>query len=388
MKNFIFLQQKYAVNTYVNRQLTLVNGSGVFLFDEKGEKYLDLMSNYGVSIFGYHHQTVTAALAGQLQQLTTLHGSFTNDVRAEVSEQLVNRCGSGYKQVYWSNSGAEAIEASLKFAVLASGKQKFIVCKRGYHGKTLGALSATAGEKYKKPFRPLLWDFTEIPFNDPIALKNAIDRNTAGFIVEPIQGEGGIYVPDPGYLQRVRKICSDRKILLIIDEIQTGTGRTGSFLASQKEHVFADILCLGKGLAGGIPIGATLISREVAAAIPQHIHTSTFGGNPLACAGVLVTLDLLNAECLNHVKSIGKYFTKQLALLRSEFISEVRGEGLLVGMAVKDKRNQMLKLLQKSHVLAIPSGDDVIRFLPPYIIQKEEINTAIKALRKIVTELS
>ncbi|HLB60179.1 MAG TPA: aspartate aminotransferase family protein [Patescibacteria group bacterium] len=388
MKNFLYLQQKYVVNTYVNRQLTLVKGSGVFLFDEKGEKYLDLMSNYGVSIFGYGHPAITHALVRQLQKLATLHGSFANDLRAEASEKLVKRCGLAYGQVYWSNSGAEAVEAALKFAVLATGKRKFIVCERGYHGKTLGALSATSGEKYKKPFEPLLWDFIRIPFNDPLALEKAIDSRTAGFIVEPIQGEGGVYVPDPDYLQRVRELCNDRKILLILDEIQTGTGRTGSFLASQRGQVSADILCLGKGLAGGIPIGTTLVREEIAALIPKHIHTSTFGGNPLACAGVLVTLDLLNEKNLEHVRNTGKYFKEQLSLLRSGFISGVRGEGLLLGLAIKEKRNHVLKLLQESRILAIPSGEDVIRFLPPYIIQKEEIDTAINALQKIVRGLS
>lgn len=388
MKDYQNLQQQYMVNTYANRQLTLIKGEGVFLFDDKGGKYLDMMSNYGVSIFGYNNRTIADSLINQLQRLITLHCSFTNDTRAEASEKLVKRCGEEYEQVYFSNSGAEAIEAALKFAVLASGKRKFIVCQHGYHGKTLGALSATAGEKYKKPFEPLLWEFVQIPFNDVITLKNVIDENTAGFIVEPIQGEGGINVPDKNYLQQVRELCSDKKILLVIDEIQTGVGRTGSFLASQKENIFADILCLGKGLAGGVPVGATVVNKQVAAFIPKNIHTSTFGGNPLACAGVLATLNLLDAKCLEHVKDVGKYFKEQLFFLHSEFILEVRGQGLMLGLAMKDKRNQVLKLLQDAHVLAIPSGDDVIRFLPPYLIKKEEIDIAINALKKIFSELS
>jgi acetylornithine/LysW-gamma-L-lysine aminotransferase len=387
MKDYQTLQKNFVVNTYVNRQLTLVKGSGVFLFDEQGEKYLDLMSNYGVSIFGYGHQIITEALTDQLQQLITLHGSFTSDVRADASQQLVKRCGEEYEQVYWSNSGAEAIEAALKFAVLARGKKKFIVCNHGYHGKTLGALSATSGEKYKKPFQPLLWNFVEIPFNDATALEKAIDTDTAGFIVEPIQGEGGIYVPDAGYLKQVQKICTEKSILLIIDEIQAGNGRTGTFLASQKENVDADILCLGKGLAGGMPVGATVVNKKVATAVPKHIHTSTFGGNPLACAGVLVTLRLLDEKQLNHVSKIGKYFKEQLSFLQSEFILGVRGEGLMLGMAIKDKRDQALKLLQDQHILTIPSGDDVIRFLPPYILQEKDVDVAIKSLEEALQKL-
>jgi len=389
MEDYSHLQQKYIVNTYVNRQITLVRGRGVFLFDEKEQKYLDLMSNYGVSIFGYSHPAIVKSLTAQLKLLTTLHGSFNNCVRAKASQSLVQRCGEKYSQVYWSNSGAEAIEAALKFAVLATGKRKFIVCQNGYHGKTLGALSVTADEKYKKPFEPLLWQFKTIPFDDPHALQNTIDTHTTGFIVEPIQGEGGIFVPKPGYLKEAQKICNKNGVLLIVDEIQTGVGRTGVFLAAQKENVVADILCLGKGLAGGIPVGATIVNHQVASVIPKHIHTSTFGGNPLACAGVLATLDLLNAQCLERILTTGGYFLEKLLTLNSDFISQVRGTGLMLGLAVKEnKRDRMLKLLQDNKVLAIPSGEDVIRFLPPYILEKEHIDFAMEKLKKIFSSLS
>lgn len=388
MEDYSFLQQKYIVNTYVNRQITLVRGSGIFLFDEKGQRYLDLMSNYGVSIFGYNHLIIVKSLTTQLELLTTLHGSFNNNVRAKASQSLVQRCGEKYSQVYWSNSGAEAIEAALKFAVLATGKRKFIVCQNGYHGKTLGALSATAGEKYKKPFEPLLWRFKTIPFDDTQALQNVIDTDTAAFIVEPIQGEGGIFVPRPGYLKEVQKICNRKGVLLIVDEIQTGVGRTGEFLATQKENVVADILCLGKGLAGGIPVGVTIVNHQIANAIPKHIHTSTFGGNPLVCAGVLTTLELLNNKSLEKILITGGYFLEKLLSLNSNIISQVRGTGLMLGLVIKEnKRDRILKLLQENKILAIPSGDDVIRFLPPYILEKKHINFAIEKLKKIFSSL-
>lgn len=377
------------VNTYVDRQIILVRGKGIFLFDDNGQKYLDLMSNYGVSIFGYNHPEIVKALTFQLKYLTTLHCSFNNDIRAKASEALVKRCGEKYSQVYWSNSGAEAIEAALKFAVLVSGKRKFIVCEHGYHGKTLGALSATAGEKYKKPFEPLLWNFITVPFNNTKVLKEAIDKDTAGFIMEPIQGEGGIFVPDKGYLKEVQNICNKNGILLIIDEIQTGVGRTGTFLASQKENVPADILCLGKGLAGGIPIGATIINQKVANAIPKHIHSSTFGGNPLACAGVVANLNLINDKRLEYITKMGTYFLRELKSVTSKIIEEVRGTGLMIGLAVeKDKRNQILKLLQENKILAIPAGENVIRFLPPYIIGKRHIDYVIKKLKNILQSLT
>lgn len=383
------LQQEYIVNTYINRKLTLIKGDGVFLFDENGKKYLDFMSNYGVSTFGYNHPLITKTLSNQIKQLPILHGSFNNDVRAIASEALIKRCGKNlYGQVYWSNSGAEAIEAALKFAVLTTGKRKFVVCEHGYHGKTLGALSATAGEKYKKPFEPLLWQFISIPYNNSESLSQAIDSDTAAFIVEPIQGEGGIFVPDTGYLKRIQEICSLKKVLLIIDEIQTGVGRTGKFLAIQKENVSADILCLGKGLAGGIPVGATIINKKVRSSIYKHIHTSTFGGNPLACAGVLVTLSLLDRAQLKHNINTGRYFLEKLSSLKSNYINEARGMGLMIGLDVKDKRNEILKMLQDDSILAIPGGDSVVRFLPPYIVTKKHIDTVVESLKVILEKIS
>ena len=373
MKNYLFLQQQFVVNTYVNRGLNLVRGEGMYLYDEKENKYLDLMSNYGVNIFGHTNPKITKSLSDQLQKLTVLHGSFTNDMRAESACQLVKRCGGGLSQVYFSNSGAEAVEAALKFAVLATGKKKFIATVHSYHGKTLGALSATYGDKYKKMFAPLLWNFEFVDHGDISQLEKNITQDVAAFIVEPIQGEGGIYTPPADYLQKVREVCDKHNILLILDEIQTGCGRTGTFLASHKSKIDYDIVCLGKGLAGGIPVGATLVSKKIAAKIPKQIHTSTFGGNPLACAGIIAILEFLNEKTLHHVQEIGNYFINKLKTIRSSQIVEVRGEGLMIGLAVKD-RNALLKELQKNYVLAIPAGDDVVRFLPPFIVEKKHVD--------------
>lgn len=382
-----FLQQKYVLNTYVNRQLTLVRGQGVFLYGEDGGRYLDLMGNYGVNIFGHSHPKITKVIAAQLKRLTVLHGSFGNDVRAEASEALVKRCGENYARVYWSNSGAEAVEAALKFAVLATGKRRFIACENGYHGKTLGALSATGGDKYKKQFEPLLWEFARVPFDDIEALEKAIDAETAAFIIEPVQGEGGVLIPAEDYLSKAREICSRRGILLVIDEIQTGAGRTGRFLVS--EGVPADIICLGKGLAGGLPVGATLVSEKVAQSVPRHMHTSTFGGNPLACAGVIATLNLLDEKLMARVAEVGRYFGEELAALRSGLISEIRGRGLMFGLTIKDnKRDKVLQLLQKERILAIPAGDDVVRLLPPLILEKKHVDLGVGALKKVLSQLS
>ena len=384
MKDFRYLQQKYLVGTYPNRDLVFTSGQGQFLINQSGQKYLDMMGNYGVNLFGYNHPLIQASLTCQLKKLTTLHCSFTNDVRAQASQNLVQACGGHLSQVYFSNSGAEAIEAALKFAVLATGKKQFIACRHAYHGKTLGALSATDGQKYKAPFFPLIWDFNHINFNDTSALKSAIGSDTAAFIIEPVQGEGGVILPDPNYLKKISQICRQAKILLIIDEIQTGTGRTGHFLASHSDPIEYDIVCLGKGLAGGIPVGATLVNQKISQKIPKLIHSSTFGGNPLACAGILAVLKLLDPKTLKHIRQTGDYLISQLKLIKSDQIKQVRGSGLMIGIDVNGDRNQILKLLQSHKILAIPAGDSVIRLLPSLVITKKDIDYFVKIFKKCV----
>lgn len=387
MKDYNFLQQKFVVNTYPNRGLVIERGDGVYLYDDKGTRYLDLMSNYGVNIFGYKYPAITETLTEQLKKITALHGSFSNPTRAEAAQMLIERCGRGLAQVYFSNSGAEANEAALKFAVLATGKKKFISTRNGYHGKTLGALSATDGEKYRKVFEPLLWHFTFIDYNDIGQLENAITEETAAFIVEPLQGDGGIRLADNEYLVKVKEVCRKKGVLLIIDEVQTGVGRTGTFLASHNDSLTYDIVTLGKGLAGGLPVGATLVSSEIGKAIPRLSHTSTFGGNPLVCAGISAVLQLLTDEVLTHVRHQGDYLREKLQQFSSPFIAGVRGKGLMVGIEMKEKRNEMLRLLQQKKVLTIPASDSVIRLLPPYIIEKQHIDESIEAFESALKTL-
>lgn len=387
MKDYQYLQQKYQVNTYPNRGLTIVSGDGVYLNAITGEKYLDMMSNYGVNIFGYNHPKLNQLLINQIKKITNLHGSFTCALRAEASWALVKRCGASYFQVYWSNSGAEAVEAALKFALLATGRKKILACKKGYHGKTFGALSLTDGEKYRKPFEWLLYLFPHVEYGNIDDLESNIDENTAAFFVEPIQGEGGINLPPTNYLKKVREICDKYNVLLVLDEIQTGTGRTGRFLASFWENISADIICLGKGLAGGLPVGATVVDKKVAQKIPKLSHTSTFGGNSLTSAGVVATLKLLDNRLLNHIKMIGEYFLSSLKKIKSSLIKEVRGKGLMIGIEVEVKRNEILKKLQENKILAIPAGDNVVRFLPPYLIKKEHVDIVVEKLNKILRRI-
>lgn len=387
MKDYRFLQRRYSVSTYPDRGLTFVKGEGPYLIDESDGYYLDLMTNYGVNIFGYNHPTIVNRLKHQVEHLTTLHGSFNNDVRALAAKALVNRCGGGVSRVYLCNSGAEAIEAALKFAILATGKKKFICCRNNYHGKTLGALSASDNKKYKAPFEPLLWDFHPIEFNDLQQLENTIDDQVGAFLVEPIQGEGGINVPDSDYIRRAKQICEANGVLMILDEIQTGMGRTGFFLESHMDKMSYDLVCLGKGLAGGIPVGATLVSEEIASKISKTIHTSTFGGNPLAGAGILATLELLDDALLSRVLKIGSHFLKVLRQIPSDLITQIRGQGLMLGIELAMKRDEVLKNLQKEKILAIPAADKVVRFLPPYILEEKHVDKIADALERIFKTL-
>ncbi len=382
------LHNNYFVPSYPDRGITFVGGDGQYLIEKNGTKYLDFGSNYGVSIFGYNHPRITRALEDQLHRLVSLHGSFGSDIREEAARAVVERCGGKTSRVFFSNSGSEAVEAALKFAKVSTGKSHFVAFDRSYHGKTLGSLSATSGEKYRQAFEPLLWRFTHIPMDDKKSLDQAISRETAAIIIEPVQGEGGLYAAGREYLGYLQKICTKKNIILIVDEIQCGTGRTGTFLASTPYGLTPDIVCLGKGIAGGIPVGVTLVSESIAGSIPLHLHTSTFGGNPLTSAGIVAVLkEFEDTALLSHIQDTGMYFLKQLKTLSHPSILDVRGAGLMLGIKLRDNVTPVLKALQEHRIIAIPAGSHIVRFLPPYIVAKKDVDTVISALKEIFGQL-
>ncbi|MBI3343032.1 aspartate aminotransferase family protein [Candidatus Gottesmanbacteria bacterium] len=375
--------KNYFVPSYPDRGVTFVDGEGPYLIEKNGTKYLDFGSNYGVSIFGYNHPRITRALERQLHRLMSLHGSFGSNIREEAARALVERCGGKTSRVFFSNSGSEAVEAAIKFAKVATGKSRFLAFDRSYHGKTLGALSATSGEKYRQAFEPLLWHFTHIPLGDKTRLKEAVTEETAAIIIEPVQGEGGIRTASTEYLRYVQEFCRANNVLLIADEIQCGTGRTGTFLSSEQHGLAPDIVCLGKGIAGGVPAGVTLVSESIAGRIPLHLHTTTFGGNPLTSAGIVAVLKEFEDDALlAHIRDTGRYFLEQLKTLSHSSIIDVRGSGLMLGMELGENVTQVLKALQEHRIIAIPAGSNIIRFLPPYIITNKEIDTVISVLKK------
>jgi acetylornithine/succinyldiaminopimelate/putrescine aminotransferase len=371
------------LDLYPNRGIRFVRGEGAYLEASDGRRYLDLMTNYGVSILGHGHPALTAALSAQLQALPTLHGSFASDVRVKASVALARRLPMESPAVCWSNSGTESVEVAIKFAAVASRRKRFVACRNGFHGKTLGALSANGTEKYRAPFEPLLWDFEHVEYGDADALRGALNDTTAAVIVEPIQGEAGVCLPPPGYLKEVRRLASEAGVLLIMDEIQTGCGRTGSFLGCEHEQVAPDIVCLGKGLGGGIPVGATAVSGSIAARLERGVHTSTFGGNPLACAGALAILQFLTPDVMCDVWRLGDGFMARLRDVLPSSAS-VRGRGLMIGVEVQGRRDEALKGLQREGILAIPAGSDVVRFLPPYVVSPQDLDRAAEVLGSLL----
>lgn len=382
MKDYFLMDRQYILPTYPRRGISFVRGQGAYLYGDKGKKYLDMMSNYGVNILGYGNKTIINAISKQLNKLINLHGSFSSDKRSEAAKKIIDLCPPHLTQINFSNSGTEAVEAALKFAVVVKKNNNFIAMKNAYHGKTLGSLSATGSEKYKKDFLPLLWNFKHAKFGDIYDFKRSINKNTGAAILELVQGESGVLTTTKEYVKAVQQICLTENILLIIDEVQTGCGRTGSFFAFEQFGVKPDMVCLGKGLAGGLPVGVTIVSERIAKLISRGSHTSTFGGNPLTAAGIIATLDYLkSSNLIKRNKLMGEYFLDKLKKIKSGRIKEVRGAGMMLAVELNEPPTPVLKKMQEMGVLARPVGEGAVGFLPPYIVTKENIDKAVRTLK-------
>ena len=365
---------------YAKRDVALVRGEGATLWDSEGNAYVDMMSNYGVNVLGHAHPAVTEAIARQAGALMSCHQSFASDVRAQFLETLVGLAPEGLARAFLSNSGTEAIEAALKFARVATGRDGIVAARGGYHGRTIGALAATAEKKYREPFAGVLAPATHVPFNDLDALEAAVNSTTAAVVLEPIQGEGGIVVPDADYLEGARHIASSAGALLVLDEVQTAL-RTGAFFACQHSGVVPDLLATAKGLANGAPIGATLMTEEIAGVLGGGVHGSTFGGNPLACAAGLATIEAIRVEgLLERSVALGERLRGGIAALEHPKVRAVRGQGLMTGVEFRVRVTPVLKGLQDRGVLALPAGSLVIRLLPPLVISEAQVDQTVAAL--------
>jgi acetylornithine/LysW-gamma-L-lysine aminotransferase len=369
---------------YAKRDIALVRGEGSYLYDSEGKRYLDAMSNYGVAVLGHADSEFTAAMTEQLARLTTCHQSFFNDMRAAALAAVREIAPEGLTRSFFSNSGAEAIEAALKFAIAATGRQKIVAAKRGYHGRTLGALSATADPKYRAPFEPLPIPATHTGFNDLDALRAAADAETAAIVLEPLQGEGGIYPANDDYLRGAREIADASGALLIADEIQSGF-RTGVPFAITRAGVTPDILVTAKALANGFPIGLTVTSDAISELIPAGAHGTTFGANPLACRAAIVTLHALRERGLYaNAERVGERLMQGIRELESPRIRDVRGRGLMIGVELKERVTPVLRALQERGVLVLPATPVVFRLLPPMIWGDEQVDEFLAALGEVL----
>lgn len=379
----IEIENKHTSGVYAKQTLTIVRGQGASLFDADGVEYLDCSSGHGVANLGHAHPKIAEALYKQANTLITLFESFPNDQRAMLMEKITALV-PGLDRVFFCNSGTEAVEAAFKFARISTGRKNFIAAMRAFHGRTYGALSATFNKKYREGFEPLLPGVSHVAYNNIEALDKAVNEETAAVILEVVQGEGGVYPATAEYIQAARRICDERGALLIVDEIQTGFGRTGKMFAIQHYGVTPDLLTCAKSIAGGVPMGAVLIGKNIKNLVPG-VHGSTFGGNPLSCAAANAALDVIKEEDLpGQAEAKGKYLLDKLMEINSPNIREVRGIGLMVGIEMKQKVTGYIKSLQEKKVIALNAGMTVIRLLPPLVITYEQIDRLVEALTEVL----
>lgn len=371
---------------HADRGISLARGEGVYLWDEQGRRYLDLMTNYGVNLLGHAHPQVTEAVQRQAATLSNAHQSFDTPARREFLETLGTFLPPSLSRISFANSGAEAVEAAIKYARVATGRTGMIATHRAYHGRTFGALSTTADEKYRQPFMPMLAGTRHVPYDNLAALEQAMEDSIAAVIIEPIQGEGGIRVPADGYLRGIRELCDAHGALLIIDEIQTGF-RTGAPFAFTREGIVPDILCLSKSIANGLPIGVTVVTDGISEKVPKGSHGGTFSGNPLVCAAATATLKVLADDGL-HIRAaaMGSRFIERARGLNLPQIRDVRGRGLMLAVELKRPATPAIKAMQERGVLVLPAGGTVIRFLPSILIEEAQLDQGIEVLAESIRQ--
>ncbi|MFL5653598.1 MAG: acetylornithine/succinylornithine family transaminase, partial [Ktedonobacteraceae bacterium] len=389
MNATIELENTYTSGVYSKRSVVIVRGSGALLWDDAGREYIDCTAGHGVANIGHGRPEIAAALASQAQQLITCPEIVYNDIRARLLERLARLTPEGLNHFFLCNSGTEAVEGALKFARLATGRTGIIATLRGFHGRTMGALSTTWERHYREPFAPLVPGVSHVRYNDLAAMEAAINDETAAVIIELVQGEGGVHVASEEYVSGLSALCRERGALLIVDEIQTGFGRTGRLFACDHYNLQPDILCLAKSLAGGIPIGAVCLGSRVmeSGRLAPGVHGSTFGGNPLACAAALTALDILEREALpERAATLGSRALDRLSKLstHSSIMREVRGRGLLIGIELSRRVQPYLEALLERGILALPAGPNVIRLLPPLVITEEQLERALDIVEEVL----
>jgi acetylornithine/N-succinyldiaminopimelate aminotransferase len=386
--------QKYIMQTYGRQPLVLVKGRGTRVFDSDGREYIDFVSGIAVNNLGHCHPRVVVALQKQAQRLMHVSNLYHNEPQINLAKALVRN--SFADKAFFCNSGTEAIEAAIKLArryardILKQDRHEIITMRGSFHGRTLGALSATAQEKFQKGFEPVVPGFRYVPFDDIGAVEQAVTERTCAILVEPVQGEGGVNVPSNAYLKTLRDLCDKNNILLMLDEVQTGMGRTGRLFGYEHAGIVPDVVALAKGLGAGLPIGALIATDNAARALTPGSHGSTFGGNPLICAAALASFETLIEDdiIIPAVEQLGRHFKERLEVLKQKyaFVKAVRGLGLLVGMELDIEGKDIVSACIREGFLINCTMDAVLRFMPPLIIAEEEIDLLIAALDRIFSK--
>jgi len=384
--NHLEKELRYTSGLYGKRRMTIVRGEGAFLFDAEGRRFVDCIAGIGSANLGHAHPDIVRAIREQAGRLMTCAEMLPNDRRADLLERLVHLAPGKMERAFLCSTGTEAMEASIKFARLVTGRKEFVATERGFHGRTLGALSATWNPKYRDPFQPLIPGFRHIPFNDLRALEAAVTDATAGVILEVVQGEGGVRPASAEFLRGAQAICRERGAFFIADEVQSGFGRTGRMFACEHFGLEPDLLCLAKSMGGGVPVGAVVMGSRVGE-LPKKVHGTTMGGNPLACAAALAVLDVIERDRLPaRAARLGARALERLRSIRSPRVVEVRGLGLFLGIECDREVAGFVRRLEELGVLVLEAGPRVIRVLPPLVIDEADLEGVLDALERTLTE--
>jgi len=382
-EQLLTLEDSYGLNVYPKRDLVLVRGEGALLFDNNNRIFIDCAGGHGVASVGHGNPIVAKAIGEQAKKLISCPGIFYNDLRAQLLAKLIGVSPRNIHKAFLCNSGTESVEAALKFARFTTKRPNFVCMMRGFHGRTMGALSATFNPNYKKDFEPLVPGFSFAPFNNIEKTEKLVDENCAAVILETVQGEGGVHVAQKEFIREVRRICDKKGALLIVDEVQTGFCRTGRFFSIQHFDVEADMICIAKAMGGGIPMGAVLCSDKIIE--PKGKHGSTFGGNPLCCAAASAVIDyMMENNLATQAQQKGQLVMDRLSSADSPRIRQVRGLGLMIGIELKEKVKPIVLELMKQGVLTLPAGATVLRLLPPLVITKEELEIVAEKIIKVL----
>jgi acetylornithine/LysW-gamma-L-lysine aminotransferase len=381
-------EDRYVGALYQRFPVNIAKGKGTRVWDTAGKEYIDCMGGYGVALIGHCNDRVVNAIKRQAEILITAHMSTYNDTRLRFMEKIASVAPPSLNKIFFANSGAESVEAALKFARKYSGRHGVIAMNGGYHGKTFGALSVTHSEKYRKSFMPLLDGVKFVPYSDPSLLEEVIDDTIGCVILEPIQGETGIIVPPDDLLPKIREICNRRNLVLIFDEIQSGLGRTGKMWAGQNWNTTPDIMCLAKGIAGGIPMGLVLAKQEIMDTMKLGEHSSTFGGSPIACAAGTATMEaLIDDKLIDNAAKMGVHFKEGLNRLQEKhkIIRQVRGIGMMLGVELRFDVKDILFDGIRRGLLILYSGRNILRLLPPLVMDETTVSRVVDIIDIILT---